>query len=126
MLVDYAIRGPQAKQKQITIEKELRSIPDPHLSSMTNSVSGFKTSGGYANRFLQTDLTPEEVESYYREKLEEQQWVYMKEEEILSKRRVIFCRGKDETATLVLPEKAIQKSYEYSLTISWDETPGCR
>src|SRR6266852_734821 len=115
MLVDYAIRGPKAKRKQITIEKQLELISDPKSSSVTNLSSGFKTSGGYVKRIDQTDLAPEEVESYYRKRLEERDWFYVKEEVILSNRRVIFCRGNDEAAILVLPGRAIQKSYEYSL-----------
>ncbi len=123
--VDYAIRGPKAKQRQGTIERALRSIPDPESSSLTNATSGFKTSSGYATRVLQTDLAPSEIKSYYRAKLEEQGWFYYQENLILSSRRQVFCKGTGEATVLAIPESVIKKPYEYSLTMSWNNTEGC-
>jgi hypothetical protein len=126
MVADYAIRGPRAREKQSHIERELQLISDPQSSRMTGVRSGFKTSGGYVTRILQTDVPPIEVESHYRKKLEEQEWFSLKEEEILSTRRAIFCNGKDEAAVLALPEKVVPGTYEYSLTMTWNNTEGCK
>jgi hypothetical protein len=52
MLCDYAIRGPNARRRQAAVENALRAIPDPTFSTAINSSSGFKTSGGYAERSL--------------------------------------------------------------------------
>lgn len=126
VIADYIFRGPKAKEKQSNIESELRSILDPPSSSLIYSRSGFKTSGGYTKRILRTNLALDELDSYYRSKLEEQKWFYLKEEVILSNRRAIFCNGTGEAAVLAMPEKAGEIPYEYSLTITWDNTEGCK
>lgn len=123
--IDFAIRGPNAKRRQSAIENDLRVIPDPGSSHIINSTSGFKTSGGWTNRILRTDLAPDDVAAYYRDKLEEQHWYYMRDKTILSKRRFIFCGGNDDAAVLVVPETVSSGSYEYSLTITWGNTEGC-
>jgi hypothetical protein len=67
---DYAIRGPKAKKRQARIEQDLRSILHPGSSNLIKAGSGFKTSGGHATKILQTDLAANEIESYYRARLE--------------------------------------------------------
>jgi hypothetical protein len=125
VVADYAIRGPRAKQRKARIEQELRSIPDPASSKLIDAGSAYKTSGGYAMRIFQTDLATNEIESYYRMRLEQNGWFFYRENVILSRRRQIFCNGNNEATVLVTPENVIEKPYEYSLTISWNSTEGC-
>jgi len=125
LVVHYVLNLPRAKQRQDVIDKELRIIPDPKASSTINFGSGFKTGNGYVNRLVLTELEPDQVEGYYRKKLEEQGWYFMRKEVRLSRIRVIFC-GNDENAVLDLPESVAQKSYQFSLTISWGINYGCK
>jgi len=125
LAVYYVLNLPKAKQRQNTIDKELRLIPDPKSSSTINFDSGFKSSNGYVNRIVLTELEPNQVEAYYRDKLEEQGWFFRKKEVRLSRTRVIFC-GNDETAVLDLPEVVTDKRYRYSLQIIWGIDYGCR
>lgn len=76
-------------------------------------------------RIFQTDLATNEIESYYRMRLEQNGWFFYRENVILSRRRQIFCNGNNEATVLVTPENVIEKPYEYSLTISWNSTEGC-
>ena len=126
MLVDYAIRGHKAEQKQVTIERRFGMISDPAASSVIRSGHGFKTGDGYVTRILRTNLAQDKVEAYYREELEKGEWFYFKEEVILSHRRVLFCNGDDESIVVALPEASVPKTYEYSLTLSWYLSHGCR
>ena len=126
MLVDYVIRGPEAKQKQIAIEKKIGAISDPKASNAISSGRGLKTSNGYVARIVHTDLDQDEVEAYYRGELEKGNWFYIKEEVILSNRRILYCNGGNESAILALPERGTAKTYEYSLTISWGIEYGCK
>lgn len=126
MLVDYAIRGSKANRKQITIEKQFGKISDPEASRVTSAGHGFKTNGGYVSRIVRTNLAQDEVEAYYRDELEKGDWFYFKEEVILSNKRVLFCNSHDESIVVALPQSSIPKTYEYSLTLSWDLSHGCR
>jgi hypothetical protein len=90
-------------------------------------VSANKARSGFAARFVVTKLPTSDIATFYQEKLEENDWYYRKEEVVLSNRRVIFCGddADDEAAVLVLPEKPVEKLYEYSLEISWNNSEGC-
>ena len=122
---DYAVRGPGAKQRQAAIERQLRLIADPRASVATAGTSGFKTSGGYANRFCKTSLDPVEINFHYRQQLEGHGWFYYQEKVVQSHRREIYCNGSRQAAVLVLPQGEPKSPYEYSLTMSWNGTEGC-
>jgi len=119
-VIDYAIRGPQARHKQIEIEEKLSSIPDLKSAKVVNSSSGFKTGGGYARRILEADVLPDQIDSYYRQQLEQRGWFFLKKEVRLSKARVIFCSKKgDQVAMIELPESVRTTPYKYTLALNW-------
>jgi hypothetical protein len=91
---------------------------------MIDSGAGFKSSNGYVSRVISTELEPEQVETYYRQLLEERDWYFMKKENRVSKNRIIFCFNGD-TAILEVPESGTERGYTYSLMISWGIDYGC-
>ena len=127
MLFDYAIRGPKAKVRQTALETELRRIADPKSSIAGSFGSSYKTSNGYVEKFVWTDLPPDQVRSFYRETMEQNGWYFTKSESRLSKARTIFCRndGTGEAAVLELPDSPHEKSYRYSLKLIWGIDYGC-
>jgi hypothetical protein len=81
-VVDYAIRGKEAKEKQVALERRFQLISDPKSARLVTSGAGFKTSGGYATRTLEAELSDDDVEAYYHEELERHEWFYVKDDHV--------------------------------------------
>lgn len=126
MVGDYAIRGKQASKRQLDVETKLRLISDPGSAVLVVSNSSFKTSGGTIKRTLQTSIPERDVESHYREELQTNGWFYVRENTILSHRRLLFCNYEEEAFTLVLPKDEPREGFKYSVIISWANSNGCR
>jgi hypothetical protein len=127
VLVEYAVRGPQAKREQAALENSLRSISDPSSSKVLDFTSGFKTSGGYATRILVTRVSREEIGRHYRQELQQHGLYYLRTDSILGKNRMIFCADLNKQVTILeLPESVAGGLYQYRLTSNWGIDYGCR
>jgi len=119
-LIDYARNYPQAKVRQREVDEELRSIPDPEASAIIDHSYSFKPAvGGSVTRLVRTDLKPNQIEDYYRQKLEEYGWSLALSEVRLSRVRMVFCQG-SETAELYVPALDAPAN-EYSLRLGWSD-----
>ena len=123
-VVDSLIRGARAKRRQDFIIRELASIPDPPKANLIRSVSGFKTSNGYAKRMLRSSVPTDDIRQFYAEKFDQQGWASYGSSVRLSKQRAYFCRD-DDTAIEELPESTLGESFEYFVEISWGISYGC-
>jgi hypothetical protein len=121
-LINYARNYPQAKIRQREIDEEFRSIPDPEASAIIDHSYSFKPGvAGSVTRLVRTDLKPNQIESYYRQKLEEYGWSLALSEVRLSRDRMVFCQG-TETAELYVPALDAPTN-EYSLRLRWSNDP---
>jgi len=125
-VVDYAIWGKEAKEKQVALEMKFQLISDPKFARLVASGAGFKTSGGYATRALETEQSDEDVEAYYREELERHEWFYVKEDYVWTGRRVLFCGNDEDTVAIELPDRDSRDHHSYRITATWNNSNGCR
>jgi hypothetical protein len=116
--IDYAIRGPRAKERRDELARTLGAIADPSDSSTIRSWSGYKTSHASATRGLISSLPPKEVRSFYVSQLEAQGWIVKCERVIRKRDRTVFTRD-EETFVLDLPDLDSPTTGEYYLEASW-------
>jgi hypothetical protein len=124
LVVTNSIGSKRATQLQKSIEAELQTIREPRLCKIISTRSNYKSSNGFTIKIVQTQLNANDIRSYYLQELPDDGWTFLKQEERLSKTRILFCRNQ-QTLILEFPGTSVQPLLEYSLSIVWGISYGC-
>jgi hypothetical protein len=124
LVVTNSIGSKRATQLQKSIEAELQTIREPRLCKIISTRSNYKSSSGFTIKIVQTQLNANDIRSYYLQELPDDGWTFLKQEERLSKTRILFCRNQ-QTLILEFPGTSVQPLLEYSLSIVWGISYGC-
>ncbi len=122
---DWLIRGPEWSHRQQQVVREFDAIQQFPGAVVTKKNAKLKAGVGvvYAD-FTVTGHTQDEVEKWYRDEFERQQWDLRITSTYLGRRQAIYCRN-NENAMLSMPQDA-SGPVQFVVQMRWSTFDQCK
>jgi hypothetical protein len=117
------------KLKQQEVERVLDEIAPPVSSARTDRHVIFKSDHGNVADDYKSELSYNDIRSYYDHQLSPKGWVFQKESKLLSwstdkgEMMAFYCKGTLSTELYYTGTEESRLGYRYSISVSWGIYP---